>query len=575
MEQTKVTIFQNVHETKTPFYITIKDIFERIRTGKNERLIQQIRSESDAKKRSKLKCNLPSVCFSGIFTERKISCCKQHTGLLAIDFDHLENPFEIKNKLKTDKYVLSCFISPSGDGVKAIVKIPANIETHKKSCFALTKHFKLKELDYFEDISRVCFESYDTDIYVNYYSEVFTQLLEIETKIIEKPIQQISTEVITNHDIIFKNIRIWCEKKDVYSDGNKHKFLVKFAGACNRFGLPEHFTTINLKKTYQYAATYVNDEDFTKIVEKVYKNYSSQFNISQFDINLTAYDKDSGEVINNEILDQYKDKEREEYLLSLLQKSIIDLNNIPPRPVPILSIRNDFDMKCIPIFTSQNISVLEGKAKSKKTFMQSILASALVANGEFSNKIISSLPQNKTGVLIFDTEQGIYDVYRVANRIKYLSGTNADNLAMFSLRGEEPRTMLDLLEFSLKTIENVGIIFIDQVADLMTSINDEKEAVRVVKKLEFLSKHYDIHICCNIHLNKASDFATGWLGSQLIKKAETVIKITKSPQNRTISFVEPDMLRGEEFESFVFQIDDKGIPFILNKSQMINNDCDI
>lgn len=580
MENTKVTIFKNILETKQPHYISIKDIFARIAIGKSEKLIQQIRSETDSKKRNKLKGQLPSICFSGIFSERNIKSCKEHTGLIAIDFDHIENPFELKKELSNDKYVLSCFISPSGDGVKAIVKIPANIETHKNSCLALAKHFKIKNLDYFEDISRVCYESYDPDIYINFNSELFPILVQVEQKIITEIKQSDNIEVITSHDIIFKNIRSWCEKSDSYSDGNKHKFLVKFAGACNRFGLPENYTAINLKRLYQFAASFVKDEDFNQIVEKVYKNYSSQFSISQFDINLNAYDKISGQKITSEILQEYKDKEREEYLLDLLNRSLIDFDSIPERPTPILSIRDeiygDIRGRLIPIFTSQNISVLEGKAKSKKTFMQSILAASLVGNVEISNKIVPQLSDNKRQIIVFDTEQGKFDVFRVGKRIKWLSQSNCDNLGLFCLRGEEPQTMIDLIEYSLKNVFcECSVLFIDQIADLMKSINNEEEAVRLVKKLEYWSKIYDIHICCNIHLNKGNDFATGWLGSQLIKKAETIIKITKSPQNKSISFVEPDMMRGEDFTGFAFQIDENGNPFILGKQEILQNDIDI
>ena len=37
---------------------------------------------------------------------------------------------QFKKSLTLDKYVHACFISPSGDGLKVLIKIHAKIETH-------------------------------------------------------------------------------------------------------------------------------------------------------------------------------------------------------------------------------------------------------------------------------------------------------------------------------------------------------------------------------------------------------------------------------------------------------------
>jgi hypothetical protein len=65
-----------------------------------------------------------------------------------------------------------------------------------------------------------------------------------------------------------------------------------------------------------------------------------------------------------------------------------------------------------------------------------------------------------------------------------------------------------------------------------------------------------------------NEFASGWLGSQIMKKAETVIKITKDTKNSNISFVEPDLMRGEDFEPFEFRINENGMPEIMNGEEI-------
>ena len=64
-----------------------------------------------------------------------------------------------------------------------------------------------------------------------------------------------------------------------------------------------------------------------------------------------------------------------------------------------------------------------------------------------------------------------------------------------------------------------------------------------------------------------TDFATGWLGTMLMKKAETIIKVTSDIADKKISIVEPDMTRGEEFEPFRFYINQLGLPEILKYSK--------
>ena len=53
------------------------------------------------------------------------------------------------------------FISPSGIGIKLLVKIPKDIDNHKKYFDALEKYYNNTHFDTTsKNISRICFESY-------------------------------------------------------------------------------------------------------------------------------------------------------------------------------------------------------------------------------------------------------------------------------------------------------------------------------------------------------------------------------------------------------------------------------
>jgi hypothetical protein len=556
----QITIFKDILTVNTPYFVDISTIIDRIKTGKSKGLIERIRNEPDKKLRTELKKNLPSICFSGTFFKRANQSIIKHSGLVCIDFDHLENVQDFKNQIINDKYTFIAFISPSGDGLKVIIKIPANIETHANSCKSLKQYYKNDKLDNFEDVARVCFESFDSEIFYNENSEIYTELYKEET--ITKKVE---THYI-NHDYdeIFNNLKKWIEGFDNYQDGNKHKFLVKFAGALNRFGVPEYISVQKLSYNYQYAAGKVAYKDFETIVKNVYSKYSNQFNISYFEKNQIAYERETKSNTPTEFFNEYKNDAIEDKFKTILAKKLIDFDNPPKQQPIILSIRDNFYSTSKRLLTLGNISAIVGKAKSKKTFFHSMITACLISNCNFQNKLIPNLPNNKRQILLFDTEQSEYDVFTVANRIKKMSNSDCNNFGCFSLRGMDANDIIGTINYAVYNLfKEVGVVIIDQIADIVTSLNDEKEANKVLKTLEKLTNENLIHVMCIIHMNKQNEFAQGWLGTNIMKKAETIIKINKDEFNKKISHVESDMMRSIEFEPFSFLINDYGFPEII------------
>lgn len=145
----------------------------RIQEGKSKSLIEEVRSGDKSKKKE-----LPIVCFSGEFSTRSDDALFEHSGYIILDFDHV-NVDEVKKALATDEYVYSCWMSPSGDGVKALVRI-TNPERHRDHFRALCRYFHKQ---YFLEVdesgineSRACFESYDPDIILKDSSKKFGAL---------------------------------------------------------------------------------------------------------------------------------------------------------------------------------------------------------------------------------------------------------------------------------------------------------------------------------------------------------------------------------------------------------------
>ncbi len=177
-----VSFFPNVSGKKIKD-VSIREVFNIIRTGVIRSHIEAIRGETDKKKREVLKRNTPSITLSGVFKEKhSISDFIEHSGLLQVDFDNVTNPQEVKAILVHDPYTFSCFISPSGAGVKAIVKISRDRQQHERIFEGLSMYYceiyKLEMDKKCKDVSRLCFLSYDPEIFVNEQSLIFNRVNE-------------------------------------------------------------------------------------------------------------------------------------------------------------------------------------------------------------------------------------------------------------------------------------------------------------------------------------------------------------------------------------------------------------
>ncbi|UGU17715.1 AAA family ATPase [Sinomicrobium kalidii] len=210
--------------------------------------------------------------------------------------------------------------------------------------------------------------------------------------------------------------------------------------------------------------------------------------------------------------------------------------------------------------TLGNFSLVIGKAKSRKSFFISIAISAAISKDVISDKFKGCLPPGHSKVLYFDTEQGKYHAQLALKRICKQVGINApDNLEVYRLRSKKPGERLELIEAAIENTPSIGLIVIDGIKDLVTSINDEEQATMIASNLLKWTEQKNIHIITVLHQNKSDNNARGHIGTELINKAETVLSVTKAESDPDISIVEPQMCRGKEPNLFAFEIID-GLP---------------
>lgn len=185
----QISLFDSALITVNPQFITIKDLLFNIQSGtyleqvNNAReLLKLDRSKYDEyKKKFVPGFTLSTKCIhrkSDSKTNQAEKKLIYHTGILQIDIDKIgkKNLSETKQIIQGDKHTLFCFTSIGGEGLKIGVMIDG--DTHKESFLQAEQYYKQTynlEIDKAtKDIFRLCFVSYDTELFINPNAEIYS-----------------------------------------------------------------------------------------------------------------------------------------------------------------------------------------------------------------------------------------------------------------------------------------------------------------------------------------------------------------------------------------------------------------
>lgn len=277
-----VTIFKSIKDTDTPFFKDVRIILNRIKEGSETtmNLVKKIRKETRKAERQELKKQLPAICFSGTFNKRTDSSLVQHSGLICLDFDGYTKQKELlqdKENLSKNKYVFSVFISPSGNGLKVLVKIPADAENHVNYFNSLEKYFNSPYFDKTsKNVSRVCYESFDPLLHINENSSVWDIIAEPEYTEVHKTRDQ-PTIPITDENKIVEILVKWWTKKYPMSEGQRNQNCFVLAMAFNDFGVNKGLASYILN---QYASQDFTTREISQTIDSAYKhtaNFGSKY----------------------------------------------------------------------------------------------------------------------------------------------------------------------------------------------------------------------------------------------------------------------------------------------------------
>src|SRR5690606_18343678 len=124
----KVTVFKDLFKvTDVPYILPISQVISRIKNGSSKDIVNKIRNSKNEDQKKRLKNKLYAILFAGEFSERNSEGCKDHSGLMIADFDKFPDENEYNrmfDEVSKNPHVYFAFRSPSGNGLKAVIRIP-------------------------------------------------------------------------------------------------------------------------------------------------------------------------------------------------------------------------------------------------------------------------------------------------------------------------------------------------------------------------------------------------------------------------------------------------------------------
>ncbi|WP_035671747.1 VapE domain-containing protein [Flavobacterium sp. 83] len=272
-----VTVFKNFNEVVE--HKTISTILEEIKTGKYKPGIIYLRkslAENKTEAYNKAKKSLPAFTPSGKFVGgRKLEFLANYSNCIILDIDKLSaaDLQNAKHLANQSEFTFASFISPSGNGLKILVKINSDKANHKEAFLLVQAHYEaiLKlEIDKSgKDLTRLCFYSYDENLYYNENAKIFSATeQEKEPKAnIEREFKRTEPTIVINTDAIYNHCVNFTEKKVQFVNGSRNVFVHQLACNLNRKG-------VALQEALGYILTDFgyDEKEVTQAVNSAYGN---------------------------------------------------------------------------------------------------------------------------------------------------------------------------------------------------------------------------------------------------------------------------------------------------------------
>ena len=238
-----------------------------------------------------------------------------------------------------------------------------------------------------------------------------------------------------------------------------------------------------------------------------------------------------------------------------------------------------------PCFPRRDRSTVTGMEKCGKTFFTTMLMACCAEKQVLELERISEQPLK---VMWYDTEQSQQSTKSIlTERVYRLIKTHTDstdltgnsqldtNFFVFNVRACTYQERMAYLIAGIQSYKP-DLVIIDNVSDLLPSVNDAEESIRIINQLMQLASEHDCNITVVIHLNRTGEKRSlrGWLGTEILHKAFEVYYCEQIEKTDVYAVEQIFTRKYRVSEKLYYMITDEGLPEVTAKPNFQPRDSD-
>lgn len=267
------------HFNRLPMQQPVEQVLGQIQSGAYRKQVEQVRrflQQGNQEAFDKEKKSLPAFTPSGLFQGgHRQEHLQAYSGLLVLDLDKLpETVLALaKQAAIQSPYTHAAFVSPSGNGLKVLVKVSSSAEAHKQAFAQVKAHYE-KELELTvdesgSDVTRLCFVSFDSGLYLNGASSVFPVQAANEpvASAGNRKLSQPGNTPLHGVEEVYSLCVALTERLHGYAEGSRNSFVHQLACNLNRYGMAQADALCLLLRDYNFS-----EQEVTASVRSAYAN---------------------------------------------------------------------------------------------------------------------------------------------------------------------------------------------------------------------------------------------------------------------------------------------------------------
>lgn len=209
------------------------------------------------------------------------------------------------------------------------------------------------------------------------------------------------------------------------------------------------------------------------------------------------------------------------------------------------------------------LSMITGLPKGGKTTVTKIMIETAFMDGIYNGYDclnIRTMYQPDKSIIYVNTEMTDADMVKFRNQVcKHLQvDTMPETFHIFHLLTVSPSRRMQLIEKAVEQAGNANLLIIDGYADLVASVNEEKECNDVVQRLQNIAQKHNIGIVGVIHENRGNQNTRGHIGQQLERKCVSSISVKKIREKKLFEIKSNMSRHSEDFEAIHYHYNSEG-----------------